>query len=376
MYRVAKKIKFSITILISILSFFCLLCFLLYPYNYVNAQPFNNPSYDDRFTEYYNSYTMIKFTYPSFWEKSETDNGNIISLVSPIKSIGVIIQHQLVQGQSLDEIVMNKLNTIKNQLSNVNIISINSSKSSNIFNLVFTYSNNQNTFMVLYKIKIIEDKIYTFIYYAEKDLFDNYLPFVLTIYDSIKIPNLVDLSQFKNSSDSDININNKINVKKNNNIHPLSIIKQNISSNIQNKSILYDNKSLGIKITYPVSFIKQERPNGILLESKGKNITAMVVNMPIGNISMNEFTQRQILSLNNTLENFYIVNSSISNLLGYPTNMIFFTYHNGTQIYQGLQFWKVVENHAHIFTYFTPSSRLFYDNLPIITNMINSLFIY
>jgi hypothetical protein len=68
-----------------------------------------------------------------------------------------------------------------------------------------------------------------------------------------------------------------------------------------------------------------------------------------------------------------ITNSSTSDLLGYLTQMILFSYNNGDQLYKGLQLWKVAEDPVHIFTYHAQSNRLFDKFLPAVIKMIDTI---
>jgi hypothetical protein len=98
-----------------------------------------------------------------------------------------------------------------------------------------------------------------------------------------------------------------------------------------------------------------------------------VRNIPLNNISENDFIDVHILSLNSTLKDFNILNSSISDLLGYPTQMILFSYKNGTEKYKEMEFWKIAEDHVYIFSYSAQSEQIFDKFLPVVTKMIESL---
>ena len=80
--------------------------------------------------------------------------------------------------------------------------------------------------------------------------------------------------------------------------------------------------------------------------------------------------------LNNTLDDFHILNASRSDVMGYPTPKIIFTYENGTELYKGMQFWKLKNDTARLFTYYAPSVGIFEEFLPTIDKMLKTIKVF
>ncbi len=342
-------------------TFFVIVLFSLSISSLAFAQSkIDNSVYNAKFN-YYNSFIIGKIQYPSFWKKTELSNNNTIYFISPLKSVWVSIQSMPTPNLSIDEITMNMITSIKSSLSNANILNINISNStdgSKIQTLKYSYSKGSNTFRVLQLMKIFGDRTYVFKYSADSILYDRFFPLAKTMFDSFQIPTFTKFfSQDNNLNSSFRSIENKQN---------------NQTLGLRN-FLTYYNKSLGITVQYPAYLQKYAKDSGILLTSNNKSVGVILVNMPLNDISKNDFIKRHILSLNSTLGNFKITNSSTSSLMGYPTQMILFSYSGGTHLYKGMQFWKIATNHVYIFTYYAQSARIFENFLPIIIKMVDSL---
>jgi hypothetical protein len=323
----------------------------------------DNSVYNTKFN-YYNPSIIGKIQYPSFWKKTEIPNNNTVYFISPLKSVWVSIQSIPTPNLSIDEITMNMIASIKSKFSNVHILNIsisNSNDGSKIQTLKYSYSDGSNTFQVLQLMKIFADRTFIFKYYADSILYDRFFPLVQTMFDSFQIPKFTKFL----SQDNNLNSSFKSNVNKQNN-------RTLVSGNF----LTYNNKALGITIQYPPYLQKFEKDNGILLTSNNKSVGVILVNVPLNNISKNGFIKSHILSLNSTLHNFKIINASTSNLMGYPTQMILFSYSSGTHLYKGMQFWKIAINHVYIFTYYAQSTRIFENYLPIIIKMVDTLKVF
>lgn len=99
----------------------------------------------------------------------------------------------------------------------------------------------------------------------------------------------------------------------------------------------------------------------------------MIVREPFIGNNLTDFNTKHLTFLNVTLPNFRVQNYSTSSILGDSTQMLSFNYNNGTELYKGLQLWKLTENRAVIFTYFVPDLTLFDTYLPEATRMLESL---
>jgi hypothetical protein len=340
-----------------------------------------NPIDSPKFLNYYNSSVMIKIKYPSFWQKPIPVANDTIFFLSPVKTMGVIIQNKPTSNESIDEISLKTINDIKNSFSNVKILNMNISTSKDgsiIQKLEFTYGSSPDTFRELQVLKLNEDRAFTFIYYADNALFNQFFPIASIMYNSLQTPkffNTFSQEQILNPLKLDKQINQPIKSAKNITIPsnlPIVNKQNNQSSILSNDSIFY-NKLLGIKIQYPNSLNKIESDRGASFNSYNKSIGVTLVNIPINNMTESDFIAAHIMSLNNSLTNFDVINASTSDLLGYPTQMIVFSYNNGAQLYKGMQFWKIAEDHVYIFTYYAQSDRLFDKFLPLITKMVDSL---
>ena len=235
---------------------------------------------------------------------------------------------------------------VKNSFPNVKILnmSISNSKDGSIIQkLQFTYGAIPDTFRELQVIKLIDGKSYAFIYYADNALFNQFFPIASVMYNSLQTPKFIN-TFFPEQTISAIKINNKNNptIKKVEiPVNATKINKQNNKSSKLTNVSTFDNKLLGIKIQYPNSLNKVEKDRGISFISNNKSIGVILVNMPLNNMSESDFIAAHIMSLNNSLTNFNIINSSTSDLLGYPTQMILFSYNDGAHLYKGMQLWKV-----------------------------------
>ncbi len=135
----------------------------------------------------------------------------------------------------------------------------------------------------------------------------------------------------------------------------------------------YENKNLGIKIEYPRNLDKIENNRGSTFTNEGSTLGVIIGNIPLKNTSLSDFRTQQILQLSQTLTNFKITNSKVSDIMGYPTQMLLFNYDNGTQLYRGLQFIKISDDNAYVFTYFAPHIVIFREFLPTVKEMFDSL---
>jgi hypothetical protein len=323
----------------------------------------DNSIYNTKFN-YYNPFIIGKIQYPSFWKKTELPNNNTIYFISPLKNVGASIQSIPTPNLSIDEITMNRIASIRSNFTNVHVLNIsisNSTDGSKIQTLKYSYNEGSNTFRVLELMKIFVDRTFIFKYYADSILYDRFFPLAKTMFDSFQIP------KFTKFLSQDNNLNSSFRSNEN---------KQNNRTLGSGNFLTYDNKPLGIKIQYPSYLHKFEEDNGILLTSNDKSVGVILVNMPLNNISKNDFIKRHILSLNITLGNFKIKNASTSNLMGYPTQMILFSYSSGSNLYNGMQFWKIAGNHVYIFTYYAQTTRLFENFLPVIIKMVGTLKIF
>ena len=349
------------------------LLFLLYfglnlPSQYQDALSFENEvNLSTKFLNYYDPYEMIKIQYPSFWTIMTQSNSNEISFQSPITNTGVIIQNKPSINESLDEITMNMISSIQTKFPNVQILNTDLSEdSSNLATqtLLFRYGEENNSYKILLFIKIYDDRTIVFTYYSEENLFDRFFPLASHMYSSLQMPSFVNI--FEPVRDLE-NLNQS---------HHLNDSQGNKSQTQQaNKTILsnYENQKLSLSLKYPANLKKIEANDGLIFSSKDDGIAITASRIPLSNSSYNDFVVDHMISLNQTLHNFSVINSTTTNLLGYPTPMILFTYENGTQYFKGLQLWKFVDNSLFVYTYFANSYEKFDAFMPQIITMIQSI---
>jgi hypothetical protein len=89
--------------------------------------------------------------------------------------------------------------------------------------------------------------------------------------------------------------------------------------------------------------------------------------------SSNNYVTTHLSFLNKSLDNFHVLNTSRTDVMGYPTATILFTYDNGTELYKGMQLWKIKDDTARLFTYFAPSKGIFDEFFPTIDRMLKTI---
>ena len=172
---------------------------------YTQSELSNSPN-ATKFLNYYNSSVMIKIKYPSFWQKPIPIDNNTISFLSPVNTIGIIIQNKPISNVSIDEISLKMINDIKNSFPNAKILNMNVSNSTDdsiIQKLEFTYGIIPDTFRELQITKLTEGRAYTFIYYADNALFNQFYPIASVMYDSLQTPKFANTFSYRTKSRPD-----------------------------------------------------------------------------------------------------------------------------------------------------------------------------
>jgi hypothetical protein len=380
-----KSLKVFLTIFF--LAFIFILVNMFYPLfsisiaSYAQTQMFL-PINNDKFLDYFNPSIFMKIKYPSFWQKPIPIANDTVSFSSPVTGVGVMIQNKPLKNMSIDEISMNIISNIKKDLPNVKIHNMNITNSTDGSineKFEFSYGYTADAFKDFQNVKIIDGRVYIFSYYADSALFDQFYPIASFMLKSLKIPiftNAFPQIPISNTI-KHTNQNNETMKKATDNAKipaNVSIADNKNNQTLESKNVsTYDNKVLGIKIDYPNFLNKVEKDRGVSFITTNKSIGILLVNTPLSNISESDFISAHINSLNSSFTNFNILNSLTSDLLGYPTPMILFSYNNGNQLFKAMQFWKVVGDHVYIFTYYAQSNRLFDELLPIVQNMTKSL---
>ncbi len=365
----------SFSMFLLVLLFFSLDDHGLY-LNSVSAEQTNEKqAIQSEFANYYNPYSMIKIQYPTYWNVTENQSINLVTFKSPIESVGVYVQNKLSPHVSLDETTMNILALLENNLSNVRLYNTDITLLDNnnvIQTIEFTYGKEPDSYKVIIKLRTHEDRLFIFSYFSQEELFNRFYPLAYYMYDSVQTPSFDSIF----GSDRIVQLSNESGYGfSNGSEYPISNKSLNISPNSTRDSeeyLNYTNKQLGIKIEYPSNLTKIEQEKGVFFSDTNKNLNIILASMPISYNNTNDFSVNHLLDLNKTLENLNIINSSTSEIMGKPTEMILFNYKNGTELYTGTQIWTVTGNNAYIFTFYAPNVKIFDEGLPILIKMVES----
>lgn len=350
---------------------------LLNVYSQVDSLRFNStqPSiYDD-------PSKLLNFQYPSFWKVIEIPHTNAVLIQSPIKTVGILLESKNLSNQSVDEVLMEDIAKIKGGLPNVQVINSSAMPSDNnsiVHKIIYTYGDNSNTYKAFQILSFSKHQLYNFIYYSNTDIFDNFLDMAQSIYNSLSVPTseisklegLTNGSTINKAVQFGLNSESKIN-----NLIPNATDDKPSNTQFQDNILSYNNSNIGVQIKYPAYLVKMENEQGISITTKNNSNGLIIVKVPVNGISHEEFALKQLSSLNQSLSNFNVINSSVTDLLDYPTQLIYFEYNNGSELYRGMQFWKITSENAYIVTYFGQSDRMFEEFLPTASRIIETLVI-
>lgn len=367
-------LSFSILVTISIIT----ICSFNYPatiaqYNYLKSDSSSLVKYND-------TSNLLNFKYPSFWRVVELPEIDAVLIKSPIQTVGIILETKDQLNTTMDETIMENIAKIKKELPNSQILtsSINQSDGSFSYNIEYAYGNNTDEFKIFQTLTQRGDNLYNFIYYSEQNLFDSFLDIARSVYNSSLNP--ID-TQNKTIKSSNHIINGPSNQFGSNEENKNELLIDNTTDHDQksirpqSNTIFYNNSDIGIKMQYPSNLIKVENERGVSLSTKNNSNGVVLVRTPTQGISEEQFALRQLSSLNETLTDFNVINSSITDLLGYPTQMVYFEYKNGSDLYRAMQFWKVSSENSYIVTYFGESAKMFDGFLPIASRILGTLVI-
>ncbi|MDQ3868209.1 MAG: hypothetical protein M3250_01475 [Thermoproteota archaeon] len=140
-----------------------------------------------------------------------------------------------------------------------------------------------------------------------------------------------------------------------------------------NKMVIYDNPTFGIRIQYPsdwgrldLSFLQNSADIDFYPlsdTSLAKNVKIQVNNLPFHNMTLEEYTNSQI---NPTEE--ILLESNTTTLAGIPGYKIVFTNMVGLKT---MQVWTIKDDKAYIITYVAKEAD-YQKDLQIVQKMINS----
>jgi hypothetical protein len=161
---------------------------------------------------------------------------------------------------------------------------------------------------------------------------------------------------------------------------PIQQIQSNLTNGNANKTmtnstsyLTYSNRSLGLEIQYPGSLNKAEHNRGVEFVFPNNKAGAILATSAVQSTERNNYVMSHLLYLNKSLDNLYILNTSRSDVMGYPTAKILFTYDNNTEAYKGMHFWNIKEGQARLFTYYAPADKVFDELLPTVDKMLKTI---
>lgn len=322
---------------------------------------------------------LINMDYPSYWKKLENANNDTILLLSPVDSVAILVQSIPRNEKSLDELTLKSINFIKNNLSNSQILEINSMDPSKgeeqEQSLMFTYGSNDSAVKVLQLWKSNQDRIYVFSYYSENNIFDRFIPVASEIYKSMQVSaNEQETEDISSESSRIGSITNNNSVPDVNTINPESVPSNTSSAMNSGNWVAYQNENSGFMLQYPDYFEKSEKINLVNLIYQDGRASITVGNIPSGENSIEIFGDTRLDQLDRNLNKFTVLNASQSILFGFPTQMIFYEYFDnaGIQKFEGMELWKKDGTEVHIFTFFS-ETEIFNDLLPVVGNIIDSV---
>lgn len=176
-----------ILVLSLVTSMFCLGPQNVFAQNINNTNIKNNNNISGGFLRFSNTTSGVTISYPSYWQ--ESPGNNIISLISPLKTVGIKFVIMPFVNMSLEEFTSRRILTLRENLINFNI---NRSSTGEFLHspaqtLIFTYGNGNNMSKILQVGTIKDNKAYIISYFADAVLFDTFLPTGLKIINSVQI---------------------------------------------------------------------------------------------------------------------------------------------------------------------------------------------
>jgi hypothetical protein len=321
----------------------------------------------------------IPISYPIFWDKVLIPEVQTALFLSPLKTVGALVQHLPQVNAPVDEFITNLLLLLRNNLQGLNFTnseSLRLSDGSKVETLEFTFGNGSNIYKVLQIMKFNSGEMYSVTYFADEGLYSRFLPIIKKMMDSVaKLP------------DSD---NKLINMKGDN-------VDSNISSIFNSQSysgdksqadtsylsdivdvfpgsqlLEYNNPYLGISLNYPPSFSMRELDNGVSFTfDDGFSGLIMMVN-PTKAQSLEDFAIEHLSELQSVTDNFTLVGTDQDDIFEKPTQISLFNYYNNSQPYQAMEFVTLDDQDAYVFNYYSHNST-FDNNVEQISNIWDSV---
>ena len=167
-------------------------------------------------------------------------------------------------------------------------------------------------------------------------------------------------------------------------------LRSNITELVDQRFLVYENPNLGIKLEYPYLWSlldfkgKVEGYRDIILVPLLDNSTELSAYINIANLSksfdnnnitLNEFTVQRIDSLEESVPNFNLINSTRTTLGGQVAHRIDYVYPNpfvDDEMIGGLEVWTIHDGNVYNFNYIATLAE-YSTNLATVMKMIDSL---
>jgi hypothetical protein len=326
----------------------------------------------------------LSIKYPNNWNVIEITSINGTLFEAPVRNIGVIVQFHEINGFNTFETTnISSLQSTLGELNVENSTTMKTSSGSIFQNLTYSYVKDSIEIKVMQLTKNNMKQIYSFTYFSPTTQYYQFLPFANAMYNSLQsiiyqkvfgdsMNNLsYSMSDTNQSSQTGSDLGRSELPANDNFTHSINVNNTNLDLRDQT-TLEYLNPYLGISASYPINFQKNEFDNGVAFISNGGNIGFTIGYAPSMQMPLDSFANNQITYLNDTFEDFKIINSSVSQIYEEPTLVSMFSYSNNSIPYIGMMFITVDENNAYIFTYFA-KDELFNDYLDAIVRILNSI---
>jgi hypothetical protein len=327
-------------------------------------------------TSNYDREGFADIEYPSFWDTIEVPEINGVVFLSPLKSVGVILQNLTGKINSPEEIYTNLILQIRQNLNGLNIININnteSSEGSSIDTVEYSYGNDSKKFRVIQVLENGKNKHHLFTYFSEDIFYDRFIPIVSPMKNTFVSFDVIDkkdkdISKAKNQSI----LKSQTNLEKPNKDPNITNSKASTSSQSDKAKIsTYKNPYLGISLQYPSSIKKIEKDNGVSFFID-KGTSGILIGVIHGSTdSTEDFISKHISNFESSLQNFQLVNMSQVNIFSNPTQLLFFNYDNNSKTYNGMEYITMEGSDAYIFSYFSRADT-FDRYLPVFSNLVDT----
>lgn len=184
MHNLKSPLAISLAIIVLVSLTTMILCCHL---QRVSAQSTDDNVNNSDFVTFSNITSGVNTLYPRYWQESEANN--VLSFISPLKTVGVKFVIVPSVNMSLDEFTAKRISVLRENLINFNI---NESRAQEFLYkpaelLLFTYGNQKNMSKIMQAWTIKDNKAYIVTYFADAPLFDTFLPNALKIINSFRL---------------------------------------------------------------------------------------------------------------------------------------------------------------------------------------------